>query len=477
MTLYLLLVPLISAFAVLGSGPLSRPLTILATVMQLVIAAKIAYLFPHGAADSLRVDIPWIADFGIHFSLDIDGISLLLVLLTNLLCMLIVISVKEDHKLSCPSFYFLLLLTQTALIGVFLARDAFLFYVFWEMTLIPIFFMMLKWGGDHRHRTTLKFFLYTLLGSLFMLIGILYLYLHSPLKSFAISNFYSVHLSAQEQRWLFWAFFIAFAIKIPVFPLHTWQPQTYTQAPTAGTMLLAGLLLKMGLYGLIRWLLPIVPLALLDWSKVILILAITGVVYGSWIALSQDHLKTLFAYSSLAHVGLITAGIFTLSLQGLQGALLQMVAHGINVFGLFYAAEIIFSRTQTYDLNQCGGIRKKSPVFAACFMIIVLGSMALPLTNGFVGEFLLLNSIFQVHHILAAVAGISVILGAVYLLRMYQRTMLGETTTLTAKFIDLEPREILILLPVAALVIALGVYPQPLLNLTEASILEILQHL
>ena len=242
---------------------------------------------------------------------------------------------------------------------------------------------------------TIKFFIYTLAGSLFMLAGIIYLYLQTPNGSFDIDAFYALKLSAASQQKVFWLIFIAFAIKIPVFPFHSWQPQTYTQAPVAGTMLLSGIMLKMGLYATIRWLLPVIPEGVAHWSNTVMILAIIGVVYGAWIAINQKDIKTLFAFSSMSHVGLIAAGIFAANIQGVQGGVIQMLTHGINVVGLFFIAEIISNRLKTREVELMGGIRLKAPVFATLFIIILLGSVALPLTNGFVGEFLLLSGIFQ----------------------------------------------------------------------------------
>jgi NADH-quinone oxidoreductase subunit M len=308
-----------------------------------------------------------------------------------------------------------------------------------------------------------------------MLLGIIYMYLHTPYKSFSLEAFYNVNLDAHTQGWIFWAFFIAFAIKMPVFPFHTWQPDTYTEAPTTGTMLLSGIMLKMGIYGVIRWLIPIAPLGFVEWGQTAIILSIIGIVYASLIAFTQKDVKRLVAYSSIAHVGLISAGIFAWNTQGLQGAMIQMINHGINVFGLFFVLDIITRRLNTRDLSAMGGIAKVAPQFAIAFLIILLGTVALPLTNGFIGEFLLLLGVYKFNIWAACIAGLTIILGAVYMLRTYQRIMLGETNELTATFSEICGTEKLVLFTVCALVIFIGVYPQPLLDISDSSSKALIQ--
>jgi NADH-quinone oxidoreductase subunit M len=302
-----------------------------------------------------------------------------------------------------------------------------------------------------------------------MLLGIIYMYLQTPYKSFSLESFYNLNLDNATQGWIFWAFFLAFAIKMPVFPFHTWQPDTYTEAPTTGTMLLSGIMLKMGIYGVIRWLIPIAPMGFAEWGQVAIILSIIGIVYASIIAFTQKDAKRLIAYSSIAHVGLIAAGIFAWNIQGLQGAMIQMVNHGINVFGLFFIIDIIIRRLNTREIADMGGIAKVAPQFAIAFLIILLGTVALPLTNGFIGEFLLLMGVFKYNLIASVIAGLTIILGAVYMLRTYQRIMLGATNDATALFADIRGSEKLVLLIVCILVIFIGVYPQPLLDISNAS--------
>lgn len=364
---------------------------------------------------------------------------------------------------------------QSGLLVVFTAMDAFLFYIGWEAALIPIYFICAIWGGKNRIKVNMKFFVYTIAGSLFMLLGIIYLYLQNPSNNFDIQAFYSLNLDSTQQAWIFWAFFIAFAIKMPIFPFHTWQPDTYTEAPTPGTMLLSGIMLKMGIYGVIRWLLPIVPAGVQQWGQVAIILSIIGVVYASLIAFTQKDAKRLVAYSSIGHVGLIAAGIFALNVQGMQGAMIQMLSHGINVVGLFFVLDIIASRMGTYKIADLGGIAKQAPKLAIAFLIILLGTVALPGTNGFIGEFLLLIGIYQYSLWAAIFAGLTIIFGAVYMFRMYQNIMLGKTNELTIGFTDIKGSEQVVLYVICALVIVLGVYPKPILQLSEASVQHLIE--
>jgi len=416
----------------------------------------------------------WIPSLGISFSIDMDGLSLLMVLLTTFLTPLIILSTFDREYKNPLAFYALILTMEMALIGVFVARDAFLFYIFWELALIPIYFISLLWGGENARPITFKFFLYTLAGSLLMLFAIIFLYLQTPDHSFAMESFYKISLSAETQCYIFWMLFIAFAIKIPVFPFHTWQPSTYHMNSTPGTMLLSGIMLKMGIFGLMRWLLPVVPQGCIDNANIVVILATIGIVYASAIAIIQKDFKKLLAYSSIAHVGLITAGVFSFTDNGLRGASLQMLAHGVNVVGLFFVADILFNRTKTFEMKDMGGIRTKAPWFATLFMIILLGSVALPLTNGFVGEFLLLIGVFEFSDVIAGVCGLTVILGAVYMLMAYQKTMLGETSAATKDFTDLSFNEKAVLIPIAVVIIATGLYPKPLFDLIEPSVQNIL---
>src|SRR5690606_10724018 len=356
------------------------------------------------------------------------------------------------------------LFMQAGLLLVFTALDAFVFYVGWEIALIPIYFICALWGGEDRIRINLKFFIYTFFGSLLMLTAIIYLHLQTPTNDYELASFYRLGLDAGVQRWVFWAFFIAFAIKMPIFPFHTWQPDTYTNAPTAGTMLLSGIMLKMGVYGLIRWLIPIAPLGFAAYGQLALVLCIIGVVYASIIAFKQRDAKRLIAYSSIAHVGLIGAGVFAWNIQGVQGAIIQMVNHGISVVGLFFVLDIVERRVGSRDITLMGGIAKPAPALAIAFLVIVMGAVGLPLTNGFIGEFLLLMGIYEYGLWYAVFGGLTLIFGAVFLLRLYQTVMLGEVIEQTAGFVDIPRTEWLVLAAVVVLVVVIRVYPKPLLN-------------
>jgi NADH-quinone oxidoreductase subunit M len=408
--------------------------------------------------------------------LGLDGLSMLLVLLTSFLVPLIIYTTFGDEKPRRNSFYALILLMEMALIGIFTTTDILLFYIFWEIALIPIFFISILWGGLNARAITFKFFMYTLVGGLLMLAAIVFIYVQTPAPhSFAFADFYQVALDPKAQVWLFLAFFVAFAIKMPVFPFHTWQPSLYFAAPVQGSMLLAGIMLKMGVYGVLRFILPMFPDALNDFAIYAIILSVIGIVYGSIIAIRQNELKKLIAYSSFAHVGLISAGVFSRTFNGLEGAMIQMISHGVNVVGLFFCYEIIVRRTKTGQISSLGGIATKAPIFAAFFMIIMLGSIALPLTNSFVGEFLLLLGIFEFNAILASIAGLTIILGAVYMLWMFQRSIYGSTNETTVEFADLTRQEILVLTPVVVLILWIGVYPDLFLGLAEPAVRSILK--
>lgn len=451
----------------------AKEFALMVSLVELVAALYMVSQFNQTSAIQFIVNHPWIFSLGINFSVGADGISLLLVLLTTVLVPFIIFSSFGETSPKPSNFYGLILMMQMALVGVFTALDGFLFYVFWEMALIPIWFICLLWGGEGRGKITLKFFIYTLTGSLFMLIGLVYLYFQTPEShSFALEALYTAgrSLPADEQGVLFWALFIAFAIKMPVFPFHTWQPDTYTVAPAQGTMLLSGIMLKMGIYGVIRWLIPIVPLGAQEWGYIVVVLSVIGIIYASIIAILQDNLKRLIAYASLAHVGLMAAGIFTMSAIGVQGGMIQMLSHGIIAFALFFIIEIIERRTKTLSLTQLGGIRNVAPVLSSVFIVVMLGSVALPLTSGFVGEFLLINALVQYRFILGAIAGVTIILSAVIMLRMFQRAMSGEVNGSIAGFKDLTLQEKLVLFPMVVLIVVIGVYPSPLLNISEAAV-------
>ena len=414
----------------------------------------------------------------IHFG--VDGMSMLLLLLTNILVPLIILSSFNENKGYSNNFYALILLMQFGLVGVFTALDGLLFYAFWEITLIPIWFIAGLWGdNEKRIKTTTKFFVYTFVGSLFMFIGLIYVYNNAA--SFELTDLYNASLNGTQQFFVFWLIFLAFAVKLPIFPLHNWQADTYTYSPTQGTMLLSGIMLKMAIYGVLRYLLPIAPEALLGTSgQVVMILSIIGVIYGALIAIVNTDIKRIIAYSSLSHVGLMVAGIFAsaiitakggFSIEGAQGALVQTFAHGINIVGLFYCADILIKRFKTRDIREMGGYAKVAPKFATLFMIILIGSMAVPLTNGFIGEFILLKSIFDYDKVVAVFAGLTVILCAVYLLRLYGKAMFGAgDDKVLATLKDISAVEFTVLATLAVFVIVLGVYPSCIIEMVNSSL-------
>jgi len=437
------------------------------------LGCSIVLLNHFNAGENISLINQWISQPNISFSLLVDGLSLAMILLTGVLTSLIIFSSFGNDYKNAKSFYALILFMAFAMIGTFLASDGLLYYVFWELSLIPIYFIALLWGnGDAEDRKTavVKFFIYTLAGSLFMLVGFVYLY--QKAGSLLLEDLYKLNLSDSEQLWIFLAFFLAYAIKIPVIPFHTWHAKVYQKAPTVGTMLLSGIMLKMGLYSIIRWQLPIAPLAAKQYMFIFIALGIAGVIYGSIVALRQKDLKKLLAYSSLAHVGLIAAGAYTLTLDGLRGAVLQMIAHGFVVVGLFFAAEIIFRRYETRAIAEMGGIRSQSPKFTSLFMILVLASVALPSTFNFVGEFTVLYSLSQINLWFAILGGTTIILGAYYMLKMFQNVMLGETNTKT--FTDVTINEGITMILIISVLFFFGLYPKPITDLITPSLENIL---
>ncbi len=478
MSLIFILIPFIASAILLLLRPgASRSIALLAALANLAATAY-CLCCDYSQGMNCTFSVPWVASAGISFSLGMDGITLIMLVLTNLLAPLIILTSWDRNYDNEPRYYGLILLMLGALNGVFLAQDGLLFYVFYELALIPIYFICAIWGGQDRIRITLKFFIYTFVGSLFMLIALLWVYLQTDvngLHSFAWSELVKVELPINAAHWVLLGFFVAFAVKMPVFPFHTWQPDTYVAAPTGGTMLLSGIMLKMGTYGVIRWMIPLAPEAMHILNPIFISLAVFGILYASIIAVKQSDIKRLVAYSSIAHVGLIAAGILAWNKAGVQGGILQMLNHGINVVGLFFIVDLLERRLGTRSLSDMGGIAKSAPKFAALFMIIVLGSVAVPLTNGFPGEFLLLNGVWTYNFWLGALAGLTIIFGAVYMLRAYGLVVFGETKPETANFADVDSREFLVLGIIAAFVIILGFFPQCILGLTDGSVDRILR--
>ncbi len=430
-------------------------------------------------SEQLEMNIDWMGSIGSRFHVGLDGMGQILALLTAIAFPVIFISTYQSHYPRSGNFYGLMLLAQAGLLGVFVAMDALLFYFFWELALIPAYFLCSIWGGEKRIQVTFKFFIYTFLGSLLMLIGIIFVYYHTADASFDIKSFYKANLSITQQSWLFWCFFIAFAVKMPIFPFHTWQPDTYEQSPTAVTMVLSGVMVKMGLFGVIRWLAPVLPNAFWSWGDSAAFLCMFGMIYASILAIQQDDLKRLIAYSSIAHIGLMCLAIFSTTDAGMQGVMIQMFNHGINIIGLWIVVELIERQFKTRKLSELGGLAQKAPGLAIFLVIIALANVALPLTNAFIGEFLMFTGVFtsnvsQYNYIYATVSGLSIILSAVYTLNMIQKVFFGNTNSLTATGKDILTNEKFALSILVVLIVVIGVYPKPFLELTESTVQSIL---
>ena len=471
----ILILLLVGAIATYFSGDkLASKVALLFSVATLGVSLYLLNQFSNGVTISYLSD--WMEYPKVYLAFQADGLSMLMVLLTTALTPLIIFSSFGNTYSNAKSFYALVLFMSFAMVGTFLAADGLLYYIFWELALIPIYFIALLWGNgdaDERKKAVVKFFIYTLAGSLFMLIAFAYLY--QKTNTFLLGNLFNLKLSVTEQFWIFGAFFLAYAIKIPLIPFHTWQAKVYQKAPTVGTMLLSGIMLKMGLYSVIRWQIQIAPDAAKTLMPYLIGLSIAGVIYGSIVALRQKDLKKLLAYSSLAHVGLIAAGCYTLTLDGLNGAVYQMIAHGFVIVGLFFVAEIIHRRYDTREISEMGGIRSQSPKFTSLFMILVLASVALPGTYNFVGEFTVLYSLSQVNIWFAVFGGTTIILGAYYMLKMFQNVMLGETNTKV--FAAITTNEIITLVIIIAFLLFFGLYPKPITDLVNPAIKDILIHI
>jgi NADH-quinone oxidoreductase subunit M len=437
--------------------------------------------------------VAWIPSLGITYALGIDGISLFLIILTTLLTAISVVACWTDIREKVKEFLICLLLLETGMIGVFCSLDLFLFYVFWEVMLIPMYLLIGIWGTPTmrtvfgreipaRLYSTIKFVLFTMVGSLLMLVGILvlYFYYHSVTGTYTLDllKYYELNLPIHLQSWLFLAFFLAFAIKVPMFPFHTWLPDAHTEAPTVGSVLLAAVLLKMGTYGFLRFSLPLFPNAAYAAVSWISVLAIIGIIYGAWVAMVQKDVKRLVAFSSVSHLGFVMLGMFAFTVQGVGGSILQMINHGLSTGALFLVVGMIYERRHTRLIAEYGGLAKVMPVYATFFMIFTLSSIGLPGLNGFVGEFLILLGTFVVNKIRAIVAATGVIFAAVYMLWMYQRVFFGEVTIAKNRRLgDLNLREVAVLLPIVILVVWIGVYPKPFLQRMEPSVEHLLQNM
>jgi NADH-quinone oxidoreductase subunit M len=467
--LSILSIPFIAAIILLFIKPekIANSVAIVATTITLALSIYIAF---KGAAN---FDATWLLSLNARFTLTADGLSKILMLLTCISFPAILIATSKNEVKSRNQFLSLMLFAQTGLLGVFLAGDALLFYFFWELALIPVYFLCSIWGGEKRVAVTFKFFIYTFVGSLFMLIGIILVYTHTADQSFAIQSFKQASLTTGQQLTAFALFFTAFAIKMPIFPLHTWQPDAYEQSPTAVTMVLSAVMVKMGLYGVLRWLMPLFPDAFSAHSNFVVILSVIGILYASFIAIRQDDMKRLIAYSSIAHIGLMSAAFFTNTEIGVQGALIQLFSHGVNVLGLWIIADIIEQQTGTRSLKEMGGLAKQNPTLGILLVGFAFANIALPLTNAFIGEFLMFNGLFQFNPWIAAAAGVSVVLAAIYTLNMVQKCAYGEVSEKINKMQAPNMPAQFVLVVLFIVVLITGVYPTPLFDLTADTLQQL----
>jgi NADH-quinone oxidoreductase subunit M len=437
---------------------------------------------------SFKETADWIPSIGAKYALGIDGISLLLIMLTTFLGMLAILSSWSAIKTRTKEYYILLLLLQTGMLGVFMSLDFFLFYVFWEVMLVPMYFLIGVWGSDRRLYAAIKFFLYTLAGSVLMLLAILALYYNYaktlPAGSVGTFDIPTLLAAAQQfsdplKRWLFWGFFFAFAIKVPMFPFHTWLPDAHTEAPTAGSVILAGVLLKMGTYGFLRFSLPLLPAdprMRASIIHIVVVLSIVGIIYGAVVCLMQKDMKRLIAYSSVSHLGFCTLGIFALTPLGLSGSVLQQINHGISTGALFLIVGVLYERRHTRLISEFGGLATPMPTFAAIYLIVSLSSLGMPLLNGFIGEVTILQGTFVVNKVWTAWASLGIVLGAAYLLWLYQRTMFGPVTHEVNKTLpDMNLREHAVLIPLVVMAFWIGIYPRPFFAVIEKPVERIVR--
>ena len=470
MLISFLLLPILTAIVLLfvKKDTMASSIAIGASIATLALAVFASF----NTVDAF--DMAWLPSLNSRFTLQVDGLAKILILLTAISLPAILISTANNEYKQKNIFLSLLLFTQAGLMGVFLAGDALLFYFFWELALIPVYFLCSIWGGEKRIAITFKFFIYTFLGSLFMLIGILFLNAHTAEHSFSIQSFLQANLTNGQKITAFALFFVAFAIKMPIFPLHTWQPDTYEQSPTAVTMVMSAVMVKMGLYGILRWLLPLFPVAFAAHTHVVVFISVVGILYASFIAIRQDDIKRLIAYSSIAHIGLMNAAIFTNTGIAIQGALIQLFSHGINVLGLWIIADILEQQTGTRSMQQMGGLAKKQPTLAILLVGFALANIAMPLTNAFVGEFLMFYGLFILNPWIAAFAGISIILAAIYTLNMVQKVAYGEISEKINAMPAPNKAAQAVLIILLIIVFVTGVYPEPLFTLTADTLEQLL---
>ncbi len=454
-----------------------RTVALLTAIANFILSLILVFNFDGSTAEYQFMEkIPWIKSLGIQYFVAVDGISILLILLTTFISVISIASTWTAITEKVKGFMVAFLMLETGMLGVFLSLDLFLFYVFWEVMLLPMYFLIGIWGGKRRIYAAIKFILYTMVGSLLMLLAIIWLYFmnyqFTGIYSFDLTMMLSeLVIAPQTQMWLFGAFALAFAIKVPMFPFHTWLPDAHVEAPTAGSIILAGVLLKMGTYGFVRFCLPLFPDATMQFMPLISILALIGIVYGGLVSAVQRDVKSLVAFSSVAHLGFVMLGIFALNSQGVSGAILQMINHGISTGALFMLVGMIYERRHTRLIEDFGGIAHVMPFFAASFVIVALSSIGLPGTNGFVGEFLILLGMFKTNVTYAVIGTTGVIVAAVYMLWMVQRVFYGEVKIEANKLLkDINWRERILIVPLIVMIFWIGVYPKPFLNMIEPSV-------
>jgi NADH-quinone oxidoreductase subunit M len=471
--LIIIIITIIAAVICFGSGKSARTLSsgisLLASIASLGLAISIVVNIGSGQVD--QIDIPWLTDFGANLSFMATKVGALMVLLTSITFVLISLATWQKDIKNPGTFYGLMLLSMAGLVGVFMASNALLFYFFWELALIPVYFLANMYGGARRQAVSFKFFIYTFVGSLLMLVALIYLYSVNNEQSFAWSSLtkLSSTISPSAQSWLFWLMFVAFAIKMPIFPLHTWQPDAYEQTFTPVTIVLSALMVKMGLFAVLHWLQPILPVAFHQWQNAIIVFCIIGIIYSSILAMVQQDMKRVVAYSSIAHIGLMCAAVFSENNIATQGAVLQMFNHGINILGMWLLLYYVEDRMGTRQLNKLGGMAKGNASFAIFLVLITLANVALPLTNGFAGEFMMFNGIFSsatAHPITYTVlAGLGVILSAVYSLNLVQKIAFGVPVSAAQEVAHkFSAGEFIALTIVVGLILIFGFYPQALIN-------------
>lgn len=457
------------------------------TVADLLVSLWIPVYFDSTTAEMQFVErASWIPSIGVTYFFGLDGITLWLVMLTTFLSVITVVCSWESVSMRLKEYYAFMLMLETGMLGVFFSLDFFLFYIFWEVMLVPMYFLIGIWGSDRRLYSAIKFFLYTLFGGVIMLLGILAVYFFHGAEtgtytfdifelmkvsypSTPLVTLLGVPLSFQDLVWL--AFFLGFAIKVPLFPFHTWLPDAHTDAPTAGSVILAGVLLKMGTYGFVRFNLPMLPEATQHFVPMIMLLSIIAIIYGALVCMVQVDMKRLIAYSSVSHMGFVMLGMFALNFQGVQGSIIQMINHGLSTGALFLIVGLIYDRRHTRQISEFGGLSKQMPVYSTLFAIVMFSSMGLPGLNGFIGEFLILVGAFKVNYVWAAFAVTGIVLGAAYMLWLFQRTMFGALENpKNANLPDLSLRELTTLIPIIILCFWIGLYPSPFLSRTEASV-------